>query len=181
MGLSFSKHQGIKSIHLVDPSIDVINVLNKKLFDSYITEKDFIKVHCAKGQTLILNAETKSVFIAGMGGKEIQEIVQNLIAQLSPFDRLIISPHRNILELRKYLQATELGLLDEIVIEEDGQFYQILCLVKGSNPHQVPLYGSKIWLGSIGEKYRQHQLQAFSCHQDELSKAYVTYLGQLNS
>ena len=56
-----------------------------------------------KGQDVILGPNSKTVFIAGMGGKEIGEIIQNLIPQLTPADRLVISPHRNILELRQYL------------------------------------------------------------------------------
>ena len=132
---------------MVDPSIDVINVLNKKLIDSYITEKNLIKVHCIKGQSLILNTESKTVFIAGMGGKEIQEIIQNLLPQLNANDRLVISPHRNILELRKYLHTTEMGLVEEVVLEEDGQFYQILCLIKSPNLLKVSPYGNNIWKG----------------------------------
>lgn len=166
---------------MVDPSIDVINVLNKKLIDSYITDRDLINVHCIKGQSVILNSESKTVFIAGMGGKEIQEIIQNLLPQLNANDRLVISPHRNILELRKFLHTTELGLQDEVVLEEDGQFYQILCLIKSPDLPMISLYGNNIWKGLLGERYRLHQLQTFRQHQDGLSKAYVAYIAQLSN
>lgn len=114
-----------------------------------------------------------------MGGKEIQDIVRHLIPQLDSNDRLVISPHRNILELRKFLNQTELGLLDEVSLREDAQFYQILCLIRDASLPKVHPYGEAIWRGTIGERYRQHQLGAFRGHQDELSKAYVTYLAQL--
>lgn len=178
--MSFLGRPEIKSIHLVDPSIDVINTLKKKLVDSYITEQEFIKLHWKKGQDLVLNPEPKTVFIAGMGGKEMGEIIVNLLPQLSSADRLVISPHRNILELRKYLHSTELGIVDEVCLKEDGQYYQILCLVKDSSLRKVSFYGESLWQSEVGEEYRQHQIRTFSQHQDSLSQAFVTHLKQLS-
>jgi tRNA A22 N-methylase len=128
----------------------------------------------------VLGPESKMIFIAGMGGKEIQEIIQNILPQLSMADRLVISPHRNILELRKYLHSTELGLVDEICLKEDGQFYQILCLIKAPEFAKVPLYGAKIWDSEVGREYREHQIGTFSYHQDGQSQAYVSYLKALS-
>jgi tRNA A22 N-methylase len=165
---------------LVDPSLEVIKSLNTKLIDSYITKKDLIKIHYKKGQEVVLDLERKIVFIAGMGGKEIQEIMKCLLPQLSPADRVVISPHRNILELRKYLNGSEFKLLDEVIIFEDNQYYQVLCLETSPSLAQVSIYGDKVWQGLVGEEYRQHQIRAFSLHQDDASKAFVAYLGQLS-
>ena len=162
----------------MDPSHDVIKVLKEKVTASYITRKDLIKIHMKRGQDVILGPNSKTVFIAGIGGNEIGGIIQNLIPQLTPADRLVISPHRNILELRQYLNSTELGLVNEVVIKEEGQFYQILCLVKSSEYPSVPLYGTKLWQGAMGVEYRGHQIRTFGIHQDELSKAYIAYLTQ---
>ena len=170
----------MRSIHLVDPSLEVIKSLNIKLIDSYITKKDFIKVHHKKGQDVILEIEKKIVFIAGMGGKEIQEIMKCLLPQLTPADRVVISPHRNILELRKYLNSSEFKLIDEVTIFEDGQYYQVLCLETSLGLPQVSLYGDKVWQGLVGEEYRKHQIRAFSLHQDDASIAFVAHLGQLS-
>lgn len=164
---------------MVDPSLDVVKSLNKKLIDSYITKQPFIKVLHQRGQDVVLDQESKLIFIAGMGGKEIQEIIKNLIPQLTSSDRLVISPHRNILELRKSLQLSSLRLVDEVSLFEDGQFYQILCLETSLGFPHVSLYGDKIWQGPVGEQYRQHQIRSFSPHQDQASKAYVDHLKQL--
>ena len=134
-----------------------------------------------KGQDVILGPNSKTVFIAGMGGKEIGEIIQNLIPQLTPADRLVISPHRNILELRQYLNTTELGLVNEVVIKDEGQFYQILCLIKSPEYPRVPIYGTNMWQDAVGGEYRGHQLRTFGIHQDELSKAYIAYLTQITN
>ncbi len=165
----------------MDPSQDVIRLLKEKVAASYITRKAFIEIHMKRGQDVILGPNSKTVFIAGMGGKEIGGIIQNLIPQLTPADRLVISPHRNILELRQYLNSTELGLVNEVVIKEEGQFYQILCLVKCSEYPRVPLYGTKLWQGAMGVEYRGHQIRTFGIHQDELSMAYIAYLTQITN
>ncbi len=180
MGLSFIDQPAVKQIHLVDPSEDVIKVLKNKLIDSYITKKEFVSVHKLKGQEIILNPESKIIFIAGMGGKEIGEIITHLLPQLSPEDRLVISPHRNILELRKQLHLSDLNLVDETVLKEEGQFYQIICLSKSSIGPKVSLYGSKIWDGVSGKEYRQHQIRTFINHQDQASRDFVAHLKQLS-
>ena len=169
-------NKSIQSIHLVDPSKDVINVLQKKVVDSYITDKPFIHIHQMKGQSVILDSLSKTIFIAGMGGREIGEIIQHLLPQLSTNDRVVISPHRNILELRKYLNSTDLRLIDEVLIKEDGQFYQILCLSMVPECLKVPLFGEKIWQGQLGREYRDYQIRFFSFHQDEQSQTYLSYL-----
>ena len=116
-----------------------------------------------------------------MGGKEITEIIHHLEDQLSENDLLVISPHRNILELRRYLNTSEFRLQDEISLKDEAQFYQILCLTKASQFPKVPLFGEKIWAGEVGEAYRKSQLKHFSLHQDPLSKAYVDFLHHQNS
>ena len=180
LGLSFLQNESVTRIHLVDPSVDVIRSLNKKLIDSYITKKHLIRILHAKGQDLILGQEPKLVFIAGMGGKEIQEIIKCLLPQLNIADRLVISPHRNILELRKYLHSSPLKLADEMSVFEDGQFYQVLCLQTSPELPNVSLFGEKVWQGLYGEEYRQHQLRSFNLHQDDAAMAFVAYLRQLS-
>src|SRR5690606_4311997 len=104
----------VTQIHLVDPSALVIQTLKKKLLDSDIPREEIIQIHHQRGQELTLRPDiSKCLFIAGMGGKEIQEILQNLLPQLGAADRVVISPHRKILELRNYLHTSEFGLISE--------------------------------------------------------------------
>lgn len=165
---------------MIDPSTLVINVLKKKLKDSYITIPGKIRIEKIEGQYLKLDEKRKILFIAGMGGKEIQKILSCLQDQLKENDRVVISPHKNILELRDYLHTSEFGLWDETLVKEDGQFYQILCLEKSSQLPRSSLYGDKIWKGDVGAEYRLHILKTFSFHQDMRSKALVHYLESLS-
>jgi len=181
LGLSFQTSLEVKSIHLVDPSIDVINKLKKTIKDSYIPRKEIIKLHYIKGQEVVLEKDSKIIFIAGMGGKEIGKILQHLIPQLTANDRLVISPHRNILELREFLASSPLRLVDETVINEDGQFYQILCLCLNDGLSKISQFGHKIWMGPLGEEYRAHQLKRYEHHQDPLSRKFLAFLTDFSS
>lgn len=178
LGLSFFSRDTVEAIHLVDPSLLVIETLKKKLKDSYITNGKLF-IHHQQGQEIELDPVSNCIFIAGMGGKEIGEIILHLLPQLTSNDRLIISPHRKILELRELLSSKALGLEHEELLKEDGQFYQIIVLCKNENLERVPLFGKKFWEGEVGKEYLIHQLKHFDLHQDVASKRYVDFLKSL--
>lgn len=113
-----------------------------------------------------------------MGGKEINEIIIHLRPMLKKDDLLVLSPHRNILELRKYLHHSDYHLKTEICLKDEGQFYQILCLSLDPELPKVALFGDKIWQGTTGAEYRQSQLKHFSLHQDHESREYVKKLSE---
>lgn len=178
LGLSFEASD-VDSIHLVDPSKPVIDTLVNKLKDSYITKGKVFITH-KEGQSLIIDSLSNCIFIAGMGGKEIGEIILHLMPQLDESSRIVISPHRKILELRKLLNKLPLSLIEEKVMIEDDQYYQILCLSPKEGGEKVSLYGEELWNSETGENYRQHQIKFFTPHQDLASQNYVSYLSGLN-
>lgn len=181
LGLSFLQSEAVSSIYLVDPSKKVIDQLITNLKDSYITIPSKVSVIHEKGQNLKLKSDIKKIiYIAGMGGKEIIGILDHLRPQLSSDDSVIISPHKNILELRKYLLESELRLKDESVISENGRFYQVLCLSLFSGHPKVSAFGEKLWLNSLGKSYRDYVLSTFSSHKDPLSMEFVHYLRHLS-
>lgn len=173
LGLSFNDNQNVESINLVDPAAPVIEVLKKKLNDSYITKAAF---YHKKGQEIYITTSSNCIFIAGMGGKEIGEILLHLLPMLDETSQVIISPHRKILELRALLHSLPFSLLEEHLLEEEGQFYQMMALKKDPSEKKVSLYGEDIWNGEEGQKYLDHQLTFFSVHRDEASQGYVEYL-----
>ena len=174
LGSSFKDIESVEVIHLVDPSLPVIQSLK----DSYISIRK-IMIHHNEGQRLTFNSPSNLIFIAGMGGKEIGEIIVHLLPQLDSASRLIISPHRKIIELRTLLSELPLSLTSEEVIEEDEQFYQILELTPNPHGMKVPVYGEQLWASHIGEKYRNHQLKHYKAHKDLASLGYVAYLESL--
>lgn len=173
LGLSFNDNQNVESINLVDPAAPVIEVLKKKLNDSYITKAN---IYHNKAQEINISTSSNCIFIAGMGGKEIGEILLHLLPMIDETSRVIISPHRKILELRSLLYSLPFTLLEEHLLEEEGQFYQMMALKKDPSGKKVSLYGEDIWNGNEGQKYLDHQLTFFSVHRDEASQGYVEYL-----
>ena len=176
LGLSFCEVGTVKEVHLVDPSSLVISKLKKNI-NAYITKRNFLLIiHENKGQNLILGPESKTVYIAGMGGEEIKEILQGLEPQLSANDLVVISPHRKILQLRKYLKDSTYRLLREEVIFENEQFYQILALVPRGEGEVVSSYGTSLFFTRDGLRYKAHQIHHFKQHKDAESMAYFAYL-----
>jgi tRNA (adenine22-N1)-methyltransferase len=180
LGRSFLADPRVKEINFVDPSAAVIAVLTEELKDAYITIKPFLNIFHTKGQEVKLTASSNCIFIAGMGGHEIGDILNHLQQQLGPRDRVIISPHRNTLELRKNLHASVFYLEYETLVFEAGQFYQMLVLSLDSSNPKVSWYGEKIWQEEVSESYRQHQLKTFGRHKDMASLAYLAYLNSLS-
>lgn len=178
LGMSFINHILVKEIHLVDPSIDVINSLRKSI-DSDIP-KPKIFLHHMKGQEVVPRNEYRnSVFIAGMGGKEIKEILTHLYSRLSLNDEIIISPHRDILKLREYLSQSAFRLVTEKVVCDGGRFYQMIKLSLIPSLPTVSIYGESLWQGEVGAAYKEYLLSHFQHHRDPLSSDFVRFLRNL--
>ncbi len=174
LGMSFYGEAGIESINLVDPSAPVIKELKINYKDSYITE-GYLNIIHSEGQKLTIQKPSNTIFIAGMGGKEIGEIISHLLPQLDNSSQIIISPHRKILELRAQLKSMPLSLVTEEVIFEDEQFYQILVLKPGKGS-AVSSFGQEMWRSEVGEQYRLQQLKTYEIHKDKASISYLEYL-----
>lgn len=177
LGLSFLE-TSVTEINLVDPSLLVIKTLKSLPVDAYI-QKRLLKIHHKEGQSLNIESKENLIFIAGMGGKEIGDIILSLLPQLDSSSQFVISPHRKILELRSLLHSLPLSLLSEEVILEDEQFYQILALKPGSSGEKVSLYGETLWQSPSGRDYLAHQLKVYQSHRDQASQAYFEYLKTL--
>ena len=177
LGLSFESKTSVDEIHLVDPSGPVINILKKQL-DAYIT-KSKIFIHHQSGQEIQLAPLSNLIFIAGMGGKEIHEILLSLIPQMKPDTRLVISPHRNILEVRAFLHQSIYRLENEFLVMEGGRYYQVITLNLDMRSPRVSLYGDSLWRGPLGNGYLDQQLLHFKEHRDGLGRSYRLYLESL--
>jgi tRNA (adenine22-N1)-methyltransferase len=171
LGSSFLGHPDVEEIHLVDSSGRVV----QNLKDAYITTPK-INILNKRGQELIIrNTKKTCIFIAGMGGLEVGRIIQSLSPQLGPDSRFVISPHRKILELRKFLGTFPISLLTETLIEENNQFYQILVLGNFAG-RKISPFGEELWDSPLGERYRRKTLLHFEHHKDELSLQYLNWL-----
>jgi len=73
--------------------------------------------------------------IAGMGGETVMSILTAHIDIAKTFPQLILSPQRNVPDVRRFLHMNGFGIVDEAMVLEDGKFYHILnCVPKPQKP-----------------------------------------------
>lgn len=178
LGSSFLQREGVETVSLVDASPLVIEALRTQYKDSYIS-KAALNIVCAQGQNLNIPHSANCIFIAGMGGKEIFQIISNLLKMLDETSVIVISPHRWNRELRRELRELPLSLKKEEVIFEHDRFYEIMTLIPGRVEKRVSLFGEEMWKGEVGQMYKAHQLEALKHHKDEASLKYLDYLKML--
>jgi tRNA (adenine22-N1)-methyltransferase len=178
LGLSFQNHPSVSEIHLVDPSAPVIETLRNKVKTAYITKNLFI--HHEKGQKIQPGKRSSCIFVAGMGGREIQDIIESLLPTISADSRFVVSPHRNILSLRETLSKLPITLEEEAVVIDEGVFYLIMSMVPGTHGRSVSLYGERdFWITPVGLKYREYMMLHFKGHRDEAARSFIDYLKEL--
>ena len=172
LGLSFYEGESGPQINLVDPAAPVIAKLREKVDRSYIPR---VQIYHLSGQDVILNpSQSHFIFIAGMGGPEIIDILKTLLPQMKKGDQLLISPHTKTLDVRSFLMSWGPLLLREGVLEEGDIWYPYFHL--GLEGRDVSQFGDEIYQGEIGEKYRQHLMEKLARHRDEESLRYLNFL-----
>jgi tRNA (adenine22-N1)-methyltransferase len=177
LGLSFTQYSEVETIHLVDPALPVIEALSLKFKDSYISIGKDIEILHSKGQDLKIKVPNQNgLYIAGMGGREIKEILESLDSQLGEQDRIFVSPHRHVLELRAYLQHTNFRLIEEGVIFEARHYYPYLYLSKDPAHDEITPYGDALWKSDEGKRYLKYLVGHMSCHKDQASLEYLAFL-----
>lgn len=79
------------------------------------------------------NIVPKQVFIAGMGGKEIKNILSQDAAQ--KIDKYVLSPQRDVVELRRFLLDNNFTILVDKVVKEGKMFYNVISVQRNAGSH----------------------------------------------
>lgn len=179
LGLRFLTNPNIKEIHLSDPNPYSIDIISKVL-STDIPKQPSLHLLKERGENIKITSSNSLVFIAGMGGKTIIEILkawseENILSCHS----LVLSPHRNQFELRDFLIKKNLYLVSESVIFEGNQFYEVIVVSKTQKGRDVSIYGIDLWKGEVGAKYLAHQKMFLAKHQDSRSRQFLNYLNSL--
>lgn len=82
-----------------------------------------IEFRVGDGLQIIGDYEVDSVVIAGMGGNEIMSILSHIPQGVK---KLILSPHRNAIELRQFLSDRDIYIDKDYVIKDGRKFYDII-------------------------------------------------------
>lgn len=88
---------------------------------------DRIDVRLGDGlQVIKQNERMDEIVIAGMGGGLISSILQQGSKKLSDTNKIFAQPNTNAKKVRETLLSLDFTLIEEFIIEENNQFYEIL-------------------------------------------------------
>ncbi|PMM64813.1 tRNA (adenine(22)-N(1))-methyltransferase [Vibrio splendidus] len=162
-------------IHFVDIVPSLMNELEGKLTryfpqDNNVEqhEQSQWKVYCLDVAAIPLDkhAGRHLVIIAGVGGDLTQKLVDDIHRQHpdKAIDFLLCPVHQQF-ELRSHLKSLKFGLINEVLIEENRRYYEILLVRNNRHENEtssllteVSNVGDKIWTPSC-EQQKQVSLQ----------------------
>lgn len=86
-----------------------------------------------------------TVIIAGMGGELIGEILSRESSRLEHINKLVLAPNGGEQNLRRLLSFLGFTIVNEKVIEDKGQFYEIMVAINAP----CPVCGVETLFGAI--------------------------------
>lgn len=91
--------------------------------------EDKIETRLGSGIEPIQYGEVESVIVAGIGGNLMLNLLQQQEDKLKSFKQLILSPHNEELDIKKYIHSIGYSIKDESYVFEKGMRYVIYnCL-----------------------------------------------------
>ena len=82
-----------------------------------------IECRLGDGLSVLSPGETEVIVIAGMGGMLMVRILSDGLDVAKSARTLILSPHRDAYELRKFLMEQGFQITQETMVKEDGKYY----------------------------------------------------------
>lgn len=152
LGQALLQREVADTIHFVDVVEPIMAELQERLEQFYCTDysRNSWQVQCQDVARLSLPAEGSTlVIIAGVGGDLLIELVTALV-QAHPDHVLefILCPVYHNYKVRQALTKLDLGLIDEKLVHENRQSYEVLHLtnsVSGAEVEPLSPVGNRMW------------------------------------
>ena len=88
--------------------------------------EDRIECRLGDGLSVLSPGEAEVLVIAGMGGMLMVRILEEGLDVAKSARTLILSPHRDAYELRKFLFGQGFSITGETMVQEDGKYYTVI-------------------------------------------------------
>lgn len=121
-----ARHKEIKKVYATDISQKCLDKTNE-LIDRCSLSK--IETKLGDGLKAIDCADL--VFMAGIGGYEIIQILSNqniTINNKRKCNLFVLQPSKNVVELREYLFEENVGIIKDFIVKSSGKFYPIIVI-----------------------------------------------------
>jgi tRNA (adenine22-N1)-methyltransferase len=125
------------------------------------------------------NQDSSTFILAGVGGVLGIEILDQIGESFKDKDYALISVHKNILKMRKYLIERDFKVVSESIVQDNSQFYEMLLIsrVKGSTITEI---GSTMWDNcsiDTRQSYLNHQIKFYHT-KSNFNSEFITILEQ---
>ncbi len=134
---------------------------------------ELITVRQGNGLAVVEPGEVDAVFIAGMGGKTIAEILEQKPLVVEQLKCLVLQPMNEAEHLRKYLAEHGWKLVREELVQEGGKIYAVILAMQGVEPtHSEVEY-------EVGPLILTNKSLLLEAYLQELVKRYSLLLEQM--
>jgi len=127
----------VAKVLATDVNAGPLAVAERNIVDAALS--GMVLTRLCNGLDGVSSAEYAACVISGMGGGLIVEIIRQNLEVALGFKQLILSPQRDVPDLRLFLQQNGFRIDDEEILEEKGKIYNILDV----SPGYEPLYDIK--------------------------------------
>ena len=134
-----------------------------------------VDLRLGSGLSTLTPGEADSIVIAGMGGLLITDILKAGEAVAKSAKELILSPHTDYAEVRKFLSESGYVFVDEKAVFEDGKYYFVMKVRPGEG---APLSARELHYGPVLLRNRDAVLLSYLLDQKEKTEGILTSLRQ---
>lgn len=147
LGFQLLGNNKVQHLHFVDIVAPLMKEIESKLAKYYQGNKCY-SVHCLDAAELPLcdyPNEKHLIIIAGIGGLLLIDLLSALLPRCETLNvDFILSPVHHNYQLRQFLKQQPCYLLDEMIIEENRRFYELLH-INNKAGGIISLVGHSMW------------------------------------
>ena len=159
---------GLLELYLLakSPEIQITAVENKvgpyKILETSLIGLKNVNLSLSDGITVV-NENTTTVVIAGMGGLNIKNILDAYPEKVKNLKKIVIDAHRDIQIARKTIVDYGFRINHEKIVYEQEKFYIVIEFLKANEPKkysdEVLEFGYQIYNDELWPKYRDYLIE----------------------